>query len=134
MRRDRKLRRGCLSTQRRDHHGLIALGATRNPAEPIHFAISERTVARYLRRLRPRRGDPARRWLAFLANGALFDLFARRDARFDAAGLQRGGGNFARVWRCARESCDRDGADEFSRWVVYRTDVADFGPRPRHVL
>ena len=29
--------------------------------------ISERTVARYLRRLR-RRGDPAKRWLAFLAN------------------------------------------------------------------
>ena len=34
----------------------------------LGFAISERTVARYLRRLRPRCGDPARRWLAFLAN------------------------------------------------------------------
>jgi hypothetical protein len=29
--------------------------------------VSERTVARYLQRLR-RRGDPAKQWLAFLAN------------------------------------------------------------------
>jgi putative transposase len=34
----------------------------------LGFDISERTVARYLRRLQPRRGDPAKRWLAFLAN------------------------------------------------------------------
>ena len=33
----------------------------------IGFGIAERTVARYLRHTR-RRGDPARRWLAFLAN------------------------------------------------------------------
>ena len=33
----------------------------------LDFEISERTVARYRRRLR-RRGDPAKRWLAFLAN------------------------------------------------------------------
>ena len=33
----------------------------------LGFVISERTVARYLRRLR-RRGDPDRRWLTFLAN------------------------------------------------------------------
>ncbi len=33
----------------------------------LGFEISERTVARYLQRLR-RRGDPAKRWLAFLAN------------------------------------------------------------------
>jgi putative transposase len=33
----------------------------------LGFEISERTVARYLRRVR-RRGDPGKRWLAFLAN------------------------------------------------------------------
>jgi transposase InsO family protein len=33
----------------------------------LGFMISERTVARYLRRLR-RRGDPDRRWITFLAN------------------------------------------------------------------
>ncbi len=33
----------------------------------LGFDISERTVARYLRRMR-RRGDPAKRWLTFLAN------------------------------------------------------------------
>jgi putative transposase len=33
----------------------------------IGFEVAERTVARYLRNAR-RRGDPARRWLAFLAN------------------------------------------------------------------
>jgi len=34
----------------------------------LGFAISERTVARYLRRLQPRRGDAAKRWRSFLAN------------------------------------------------------------------
>src|ERR1700726_351960 len=34
----------------------------------LGFEVSERAVARYLRRLRPRRSDPAQRWLAFLAN------------------------------------------------------------------
>jgi len=34
----------------------------------LGFDVSERTVARYLRPLRPPRGDPAKRWLAFLAN------------------------------------------------------------------
>ena len=33
----------------------------------LGFVVSERTVARYLRRVR-RRGDPAKRWLAFLQN------------------------------------------------------------------
>jgi transposase InsO family protein len=33
----------------------------------LGFEVSESTVARYLRRLR-RRGDPSKRWLAFLAN------------------------------------------------------------------
>ncbi len=33
----------------------------------LEFEVSERTVARYLRCLR-HRGDPAKRWLAFLAN------------------------------------------------------------------
>ena len=56
---------------------LIRRLAEENPdwgAPKIHgellklgFEISERTVARYLQRLR-RRGDPARHWLAFLAN------------------------------------------------------------------
>jgi transposase InsO family protein len=44
----------------------------------LGFEVSERTVARYLRRLRPR-GDPAKRWLAFLANHreviVAFDFF-----------------------------------------------------------
>ena len=34
----------------------------------LGFEVSERTVARYLRRVRPRRIDPAKRWLSFLAN------------------------------------------------------------------
>lgn len=68
---------------------LIRRMAIENPdwgAPKIHgellklgLAISERTVARYLRRLRPRRGDPAKRWLSFLANHreviAAFDFF-----------------------------------------------------------
>jgi putative transposase len=41
----------------RIHGELLKLG----------FEISERTVARYLRRLR-RRGDPGKRWLTFLTN------------------------------------------------------------------
>ena len=44
----------------------------------LGLEISERTVARYLRRLR-RRGDPGKRWLAFLANHrevlVAFDFF-----------------------------------------------------------
>ena len=57
--------------------GLICTMAEENSdwgAPKIHgellklgFEISERTVARYLRGLR-RRGDPGKRWLAFLAN------------------------------------------------------------------
>ena len=42
----------------RIHGELLKLG----------FQVSERTVARYLRRLRPRRGDAAKRWLSFLSN------------------------------------------------------------------
>jgi transposase InsO family protein len=55
--------------------GLIQRLAEDNPdwgAPKIHgellklgFVVSERTVARYLRRI-PRRGDPGQRWLAFL--------------------------------------------------------------------
>jgi len=44
----------------------------------LGFVVSERTVARYLRRLR-RRGDPGKRWLAFLQNHreviVAFDFF-----------------------------------------------------------
>jgi hypothetical protein len=56
---------------------LIVRLAGENPdwgAPKIHgelqhlgFTITERTVARYLRRIR-RRGDPERKWLAFLQN------------------------------------------------------------------
>jgi hypothetical protein len=35
--------------------------------QKLGFVVSERTVARYLRRVR-RRGDPSKRWLAFLRN------------------------------------------------------------------
>ena len=46
--------------------------------QKLGFVVSERTVARYLRRLR-RRGDPSRRWLAFLQNHreviVAFDFF-----------------------------------------------------------
>ena len=71
-----------------DIRGLIRRMAEENlnwGAPKIHgellklgFEISERTVARYLQRLR-RRGDPAKRWLAFLANHreviVAFDFF-----------------------------------------------------------
>jgi len=44
----------------------------------LGFVVSERPVARYLRRIR-RRGDPAKRWLAFIENHreviAAFDFF-----------------------------------------------------------
>lgn len=35
--------------------------------QKLGFVVSERTIARYLRRIQ-RRGDPAKRWLAFLRN------------------------------------------------------------------
>jgi transposase InsO family protein len=45
----------------------------------LGFSISERTVARYLRGLRPRTGKPDQRWKAFLANHreviVAFDFF-----------------------------------------------------------
>jgi hypothetical protein len=45
----------------------------------LGFEVSERTVARYLRRLRPRRGDSSQNWFAFLANHRVvivaFDFF-----------------------------------------------------------
>jgi transposase InsO family protein len=44
----------------------------------LDFVVSERSVARYLRRIR-RRGDPGKKWLAFLTNHreviAAFDFF-----------------------------------------------------------
>ena len=46
--------------------------------QKLGFVVSERSVARYLRRIR-RRGDPSRRWLAFLQNHreviVAFDFF-----------------------------------------------------------
>jgi hypothetical protein len=57
-----------------------ASGAPRIHGEiqKLGFAISERTVARYLRRIR-RRGDAATQWLAFLRNHreviVAFDFF-----------------------------------------------------------
>ena len=53
----------------------------------LGFVVSERTVARYLRRIQ-RRGDPAKRWLAFLRNHreaiAALDLFTVPTATFRA--------------------------------------------------
>jgi putative transposase len=44
----------------------------------LGFVVSERTVARYLRRVQ-RRGDPGKRWLTFLQNHreviVAFDFF-----------------------------------------------------------
>src|SRR5215470_13221330 len=51
----------------------------------LGFVLSERTVARYLRRIQ-RRGDPAKRWLAFLRNHreaiVALDLFTVPTATF----------------------------------------------------
>ena len=57
----------------------FGLGAPKIHGEllKLGFEVCERTVARYLQRLR-RRGDPAKRWLAFLANHReviAFDFF-----------------------------------------------------------
>ena len=74
---------------------LIARLAHENPdwgAPKIHgelqklgFAVSERTVARYLRRIQ-RRGDPGKQWLAFLRNHreaiVAFDFFTVPTATF----------------------------------------------------
>ena len=63
-------------------------GAPRIHAElqKLGFEVSERTVARYLRRIR-RRVDPAKRWLAFLQNHreviAAFDFFTVPTLTFD---------------------------------------------------
>lgn len=54
--------------------------------QKLGFAISERSVARYLRRIR-RRDDPAKRWLAFLRNHreviAAFDFFTVPTVTFE---------------------------------------------------
>jgi hypothetical protein len=49
--------------------GEFRLGAPKIHGEllKLGFEVSERTVARYMRRIR-RRGDPGRQWLAFLQN------------------------------------------------------------------
>jgi len=53
--------------------------------QKLGFVVSERSVARYLRRIR-RRGDPAKRWLAFLQNHreviAAFDFFTAPTVTF----------------------------------------------------
>ena len=53
--------------------------------QKLGFVLSERTVARYLRRIE-RRGDPAKKWLAFLHNHreaiVAFDLFTVPSATF----------------------------------------------------
>ena len=58
--------------------------------QKLGFLLSERTVARYLRRIQ-RRGDPGKKWLAFLHNHSeaivAFDLFTVPSATF-------------RVWYC----------------------------------
>jgi hypothetical protein len=49
--------------------------------QKLGFAVSERSVARYLRRIR-RPGDPGQQWLTFLQNHreviAAFDFFTVR--------------------------------------------------------
>ena len=56
--------------------------------QKLGFEISERTIARHLQRLR-RRGDPAKHWLAFLANHreliVAFDFFTVPTLTFPAA-------------------------------------------------
>ena len=57
--------------------GLVRRMAEENPdrgalgshgeLQKVRFAVSERSVARYLQRIR-RGGDPGKRWLAFLQN------------------------------------------------------------------
>jgi len=53
--------------------------------QKLGFVLSERTVARYLRRIQ-RRGDPAKKWLAFLHNHreaiVAFDFFTVPTATF----------------------------------------------------
>ena len=53
--------------------------------QKLGFVLSERTVARYLRRIL-RRGDPAKKWLAFLHNHreaiVAIDLFTVPTATF----------------------------------------------------
>ena len=53
--------------------------------QKLGFLLSERTVARYLRRIQ-RRGDPAKQWLTFLRNHreaiVAFDLFTVPTATF----------------------------------------------------
>ena len=53
--------------------------------QKLGFVLSERTVARYLRRIQ-RRGDPAKKWLALLRNHrkavVAFDFFAVPTATF----------------------------------------------------
>jgi hypothetical protein len=68
------------------HRELLKLG----------FEVSERTVARYLQRLR-RQGDPAKRWLAFLANHreviVAFDFFTVLSQRSNVDSDRVGGQN-----------------------------------------
>ena len=53
--------------------------------QKLGFVVSERTIARYLRRIQ-RRGDPGKKWLAFLRNHreaiVAFDLFTVPTATF----------------------------------------------------
>jgi len=85
----RSRRRGGRPKITEEIHALIRRMAAENPvwgAPKIHgelqklgFVVSERTVARYLRRVRRRGGHPSRSWLAFLENHremiVAFDFF-----------------------------------------------------------
>src|SRR5580765_885889 len=84
----RSRRRGGRPKVTNEIRALIRRLAEENPhwgAPKVHgelwklgFVVSERTVARHLRRIR-RRGDPGKRWLAFLQNHreviVAFDFF-----------------------------------------------------------
>ncbi len=62
--------------------------------QKLGLVVSERSVARYLRRIR-RRGDPAKSWLTFLQNHreviAAFDFFMEPTVSVLSAGLRKRG-------------------------------------------
>src|SRR4051794_26079191 len=62
-------KQGTSESRPYDGVGERRLGCTKDPRELLKpgFKVSESSVERYLRRLR-RRGEPGKRWIAFLNN------------------------------------------------------------------